>query len=642
MNFVYLFLLAASWVGIECYIGGTRLLYSLPAYGVIAVCAVLSIVSIRSKRLPPNVFCLLSTLLLGGWVLWRALHSPVAYLALPDFFMMIGCLMVYLVTAYYFTGTRDRTILIVVLWGIAAAEVWVAMIQFLKNPQFMLFGLLRPTTERASGMYISPNNLAGFLVMVAIISISMGVWSRWPSWAKILCFYFAVCCLLGAAITGSRGGYFDTMGSLLCFAVGSIYTIRAADPRRYVPVLIGTICGVAAVIGIAIFLMGHSDLLDRRMHMMVVKDVRIYNWEAALDHIRVSPWVGTGSGTHLIYGRLFRRPQIQADPVHAHCDYLELLAEYGIVGGACMALFLTAHGVNSLRAFSELLRRRLIPSGLYRSNAFALNLGAMCAVVGLAIHSVVDFDMHIPGNALIFAFIFGMLANPETERQPGFVERRIVPWGRLIAPALGVVMLCRGVPLIPSEYYAEMSRRSLRDRDFLKSIAYAEKSIGPSSIGLVTPGVLTSQVEASGTSAALIDRMLARTGPNPNNPDTYFYIGESSRAVAMRMRNPYIRKHYFERALPAFEAGLRIFPQDESMLVRYGQALDGSGRFADAEGIYHRASEWDSKSSAVEEAYESHLKAEGKEAEAEVRAKAWQEAMPKAVDTVPSGDVRLQ
>ena len=479
MNFVYLSLLAAAWILIQCLIGGTRLLFSLPAYGLIAFAAVLSVASIRSRRVPPSALCVLSTLALGGWVLYRSAHSPIWYLSLPDFFMMIGCLTVYFLTAYHLTTVKDRGILFGVLWLLAAAEVFCGLVQFLKDQHFMPFGLLRAANvERASGMFISPNHFAGFLETVAILSIAMAVWSRWPLWSKALAVYIALSCWLGVAISGSRGGYFATITTMLVFSIGSIYTMRLTNPRMFVATMIGSVCAVALIIGLAAFMMSSSHLLNNRMHTMVAKDPRIYNWEAALDHIRVSPWIGTGSGTHLIYGRLFRRSQIQADPVHAHCDYLELIAEYGIVGGCCMLLFILAHVVNGLAGFSNILRRRLLPSGISQSNTFAMNFGALCAIAGLAVHSVVDFNMHIPGNALLFAFIFGIVANPGVERASSFVAGRIVPWGRVVLPALGGWMIWAGLPLLPSEWCAEQSREALRDQQFFESINYANIALG--------------------------------------------------------------------------------------------------------------------------------------------------------------------
>jgi hypothetical protein len=367
---------------------------------------------------------------------------------------------------------------------------------------------------------------------------------------------------------------------------------------------------------IAAFLMGHSQLLTNRMHTMAVKDVRIYNWQAAMDHIRVSPWVGTGAGTHLIYGRLFRRAQIQSDPIHAHCDYLELVAEYGIVGAACMLLFLTAHLWSGLRAFSEILRQRLLPTGMTRSNSFALNLGALCAVAGLGAHSVVDFNMHIPGNALFFSFIFGMLANPGLDQSAGFIQRRLLPWGRLILPALGIWIIWRGLPLLPSEACAETARGALRDGRYLDAIDYANVGLGRP-LGHAASADTTLPLDGFSLSwVGGIQGLVNRFGPNPENPNLYFYLGEASRALASRMPIAILKNRYFDAAIPAFRSELKVFPQDENALVRLAQCLDGLRQYQSAEEVYQEAFRADPHLGTLYGYYASHLQAEGKKEEA--------------------------
>jgi O-antigen ligase len=636
VNVVFLVLLGLAWAVIECFIGGTRLLYSLPAYGLISVAALLTVASVRRKQISPDAFCIVATLILGGWVLYRAWCSPVPYLAWPDLFMMTGCLMTYLMTALYLNRTRGQTAMIVVLWCIAAVQIWVGVIQFTANPRFMLFGFIRQPGGRASGMYISPNNYAGFLVTVAVLSVSMGIWSRWKLWARVLALYIAVCCMLGVAISGSRGGYFATIGSLLSFVIGTLYLIRIAQPRRFLWVALGSIGGLLAVISLAAYLMHSSDFLTSRMNMMLAKDVRIYNWEAALDHIRVSPWVGTGAGTHLIYGRLFRRPEIQVDPVHAHCDYLELVAEYGFVGGGCMALFIAAHVWRALRTYSEILRRRFIPSGYYRSNSFAIQFGALCAVGGLAIHSVVDFDMHIPANALIFAFLFGVIANPGLEGEPQFASRIVTPLAKAILPLLGVLMLWRALPLLPSEYWSEQARTALRDEHFLDAIAYAKR-------GLQTPGETQTPAPVDGAPApTLFDKITNKAGGDPQNFDLYLYIGEANRGLGQRMMNPFMKRMYLNRAVAAFDAGMKVFPQDESLLIRYGQALDGLRKYSDAEVIYQKTLGLDPNLDLVRAYYEKHLVLEGKKAEADALEQARIKAGWKQVDPEQGAEMVLQ
>jgi tetratricopeptide (TPR) repeat protein len=644
VNFVYLFFFAASWIVIQCLIGGTRLLFSLPAYCLLAVGAILTLASLRARRPAPSAACILTTLLLGAWVLVRSKFSPIEYLALPDFYMMIGCLMAYLLTAYYLTGQLDRAILIGVLWAIAGLEVWCGLIQFLKDENFMLFGLMRgQNLERASGMFISPNHFAGFLETVAILSLSMAIWSRWPLWSKALAIYMALSCWLGVAISGSRGGYFSTVASLVVFCGASIYTIRLAHPKGFGAALLGSVTAVLLMVGVAVFLMGHSRLLTHRMQTMMVKDVRIYNWEAALDHIRVSPWFGTGSGTHLIYGRLFRRSSIQADPVHAHCDYLELVAEYGAVGGVLMLLFIGTHVWNGLRGFSEILRRRLLPSGISRSNGFAFNLGALCAVAALAVHSVVDFNMHIPGNALLYAFIFGMLANPGLDKTPGFLGRRVVPVGRLVLPALGVWMFVVGLPLLPSEWCAEQSRQALRDQKYLSAINYAKLGLGTFQGEFHTPD---DELQIFGRPWTLwfggLDAMIKRFGPNPKDPDFYFYIGEANRALANRMPLFILKRRYYENAIQAFNDELKVFPQDENAVIRLAQCHDALFEYQAAEQLYQQAFHLDPHLGTLYGYYVTHLTAEGRTKEAVAAAHLEHDLETQAVDAEHEADNALK
>jgi len=183
--------------------------------------------------------------------------------------------------------------------------------------------------------------------------------------------------------------------------------------------------------------MSHSYLLMHRMQTMVAKDVRIYNWQAAIDHIRVSPWIGTGSGTHLIYGRLYRRMQIQADPVHAHCDYLELVAEYGVVGGICMLLFVVAHIRSGWRRFPKSCAGASCRSGWRGAMDSQLILARSARWRGWQ-RTRWSISTCTSRKRAGICIIFGVLANPGLEhRAGGFMRNRVMPWGRLLLPGLG-------------------------------------------------------------------------------------------------------------------------------------------------------------------------------------------------------------
>jgi len=102
---------------------------------------------------------------------------------------------------------------------------------------------------------------------------------------------------------------------------------------------------------------------------------------------------------------------------HTHNDYLEVLAETGLLGGICCAWFLGVLLVQSLE--------RLRPF----NNSFseALQLSGFLACSGFLVHSLVDFNLHIPANALLF-FLMAHLATAEIQKtgQPTTSRQRSV------------------------------------------------------------------------------------------------------------------------------------------------------------------------------------------------------------------------
>jgi len=200
----------------------------------------------------------------------------------------------------------------------------------------------------------------------------------------------------------------------------------------------------------------------------------------------------------------------------------------------------------------------------------------------------------------------------------------LMPVAKLLLPILGGFMIWNGCRLIPSEYYAEASRRALRDKAYLQCIDFAKRGLGPT--------VYPADAAPADQKPDLMDRALARTGGNPKNPNLYFYLGEANRGLGARMPSRFMRILYFEKADTAFKAGLEVFPQDESMLIREGETLDGLYRFADAEAVYQKALSFDPNLGTVHGYYETHLRAEGKVAEADAAEKARKAAGWKEID----------
>jgi O-antigen ligase len=577
-------LLGLALVGIQVLIGGTRLLFSLPSYGLLAVIGCFALLSLRVARSRPDQLCLISAAIFFGYVILRALLSPVPYLARADLYSVLGAIIVYFFTACLFTGTKARYSLIVVLLGVAMVHVVIGATQFRHGTNFMPIPWLQRFDYgwRASGFYICPNHLAGLLEVLGIFGLSLVCWSRWATWAKLIVGYEVAVCYLGIALTGSRGGYLSTLTSLLVFGFLSLLVLRQASAFLFRRV--GSLTLIAAILlcGATAFLMKKSDFLTgRAQNVFETTNVRFDLWQAAIQQWKLDPLFGTGSGTYLYYGREFRTDRMQLDPIQVHNDYLHLLAEYGLLGAAGFLIFLGCHLRRGWKEFQRLGPKRISFSQRLPSNGLALNIGALAAVAAYLVHSVFDFNLHIPANVLVLAFAFGILANAGITRgqSPPPVTTPLLLW-RLTLPILGLIVTIQCVRLLPGEYFAERSRTSLRDHRPTSAIHFALR------------GLEWEQA----------------------NPDLYLYLGRARMEHGEWMLAPEAAMSYYRAALTAFEAARSLAPRDVTLVLQVAFAYDALGRFTEAEWLYYDALALDPKSTHVRNYYQAHLGKWGKQA----------------------------
>ncbi len=101
---------------------------------------------------------------------------------------------------------------------LAGGNLVVGARQFADGDSYMLFWFVRSEQYlgRASGFYICPDHLAGFLEVVGCLSLSMALWGRLRGWVKVLLGYGALMCLAGLLITGSRGGLLSSARAWRC------------------------------------------------------------------------------------------------------------------------------------------------------------------------------------------------------------------------------------------------------------------------------------------------------------------------------------------------------------------------------------------------------------------------------------------
>jgi O-antigen ligase len=250
------------------------------------------------------------------------------------------------------------------------------------------------------GPYVNRNHFAGFVELVlplALVPLVLGRVrrERWP-----IVGLFAVLPIGALFLSASRGGLVSFGAELGVLALVMIR--RREMGKQLLP-------GVAVLLAALLLVswLGVGQILERLSSVQLHEvssgkraSMRRDTWRIFLDH----PFVGTGLGTLQIvyppYETLYDGKIVN----HTHNDYLEALAETGIVGGLCCSWFL---GI----LFSESLRRL---RQLNNSFAGALQVSGLVACSGFLVHSLVDFNLHIPSNVLLF-FLMAHLTTSEIQ-----------------------------------------------------------------------------------------------------------------------------------------------------------------------------------------------------------------------------------
>ena len=574
-GFAVLFLVGTALLLLQLSVEANGLLFFLPSYTLVAIAALIAFATLR-LRSAAGVFCVAATAAFAGWIGIRALSSPVAYVARADLYLMLAGLVVYGLTITALSGASTRITLIIALLLFGVLHVLVATVQFGIGHNFTVFSFLKDLRvgERARGFYENPDHLAGLLEIIGILGLSIAWWSRRPGWMKVLVGYLALVAYIGLALTASRGGYLSAAASLVIFAVLSVIALQAGGAslfRKYGA--IGLIVLTAAVIG-GWFLLQQSSALSRRVTEIVkVDQTRLDLWRASIDQWKLRPLIGTGSGTYLYYGREFRAERMQMDPIVVHNDYLNLLCEYGAIGLAVFLIFLFAHLRHASQTFARLGPKRLAAGTLPVSDRLALNIGALSATGAYIVHSMVDFNMHVPANAVLMAFVFGILADPGKSSASNEPSAKLSAIPQFATAAVAAVLLLQCVRLMPGEYYAERARLALDSED---------------------PG------------AAVAEAKTALTWEK-HNPNIYFYLGRAFGALADKKHQPVNRNSYYEAAVAAFEKARELAPLDGHYPLDIAYAYDAMGRYAEAEWMYGIARARDPRSEMMSNMYETHL-----------------------------------
>jgi len=318
---------------------------------------------------------------------------------------------------------------IIVISG--ALQSLIAIFLFSSQAKYQIFFLELDHSTRAKGTFSYHNSFAGYMEMCIAVGLGMLIGSfkgqskvsnvrnnmfsvlDFILSSKIILRLLVILMVIGLVLTRSRMGNAGLMIALLIGLLIGLYYLK--EERKYLSILLLSVFIIdSVVIGQWV---GIDKVIARLESTEVVKEKltvqnqikqtnnKVINREESLEQrsepayntiemIKEKPWFGFGAGTFYTAYPPYKNPNIKGYYEHAHNDYLEIASDSGLVG----TFLLFGFGVLCLVRSVKLLSIKL---GDYKGVGFS----AVISLFAIAIHSFVDFNLHIPANVVTLMVI---------------------------------------------------------------------------------------------------------------------------------------------------------------------------------------------------------------------------------------------
>ena len=319
------------------------------------------------------------------------------------------------------------------IWLIFFLGIFNALFSFLQEVSGGQIQWLRPLAPPGSylGTFKSPNNFSEFLEMVVPLAMGLLIVQNYAEvkrfsqrlgaktarmaalFSKTGLLSFGIIILIPALFFSlCRGGFVTFPVTMVVTLIFMVVSYRLHD--RYSFVLFGFV--VAGGFAYLIW-MGAGPIIEEAMTIFSPGS-RLFTYSDAIDIIKDFPLFGVGFGDwhdiimkyHTMVGRETWMPAI------AYNDTLQIAAETGFAGLACVATFLFMiyrRAIQALRRGGDVVSQALI-------------LGGITAMTAALIHCQFDYVFYLPSNAVVFSVIAGVVYRLSTDVRSHPSEKRQV------------------------------------------------------------------------------------------------------------------------------------------------------------------------------------------------------------------------
>ena len=249
------------------------------------------------------------------------------------------------------------------------------------------------------GTYFNRNHIAGLLELglpIGIAFLLYGVSTSNRLKAREVRYFWLICfCALTALALFNTQSRLGSVGGLLGVMVFMLF-LRYEQKRGHLG--IGERIWLATAGGLALLgaiWFGLGPLLSRYVDILDGAEISRLDAWARLFDLPAKTWLlGAGAGAFADVFKLVQTADLRPSYAYLHNDWLQFLLEFGLIGTV-------------LSAFTVLIWWHRVKPKQFGG----LRAGACGGIAALALHSVGDFNLQIPGTAFALWVAVGILCN---------------------------------------------------------------------------------------------------------------------------------------------------------------------------------------------------------------------------------------
>ena len=442
---------------------------------------------------------------------------------------------------------------------------------------------------RASGTFICPNSLGGYLEMLLPLMLAYVLVGRVSHVTKVFMGYAALAMIAGIGASLSRGSWIAAGLAVFLLVVALLLD------RNY---RIQTFALAALLVLAGLYVAPKIEKAHLRWNKMFaqsgkVEDMRFSIWRSATQMWRDNFWWGVGPAQFDCQFPCYRTIDVQARPDRAHNDYLNTLADWGLAGTLLVASAWVLLYAGVFKSWKT-ARGERDDFSRKKSNKFALLVGTSLGLAAMLAHSLVDFDMHIPAVAMLAVTLMALLTSQlrfATERHwftAGLATKSLLTLMLLAATAcLGLEGWRAGVEHQYLQIAAKSGKKFTRARIAALEKAFAVEPMNFETASEIAESYRMHAFEGNDDFEEALKKELAdlerEENPADTKPQAIAPGGNSYQAEA-------------QKAMEWYERAMKLNPHNAENWSGCGMCLDWIGQTEKAGAYFERANELDPNS----------------------------------------------